>query len=348
VNDLEKEIIIAPEKIDERSFKTMLSRGIKSLYTDPEKVPEKLRSSFKIYWRSSKADIDIVSSLEDLKSGKGFQIVVEDPEDIEKILAASKAGASAIIVETRDWRIIPLENLVAELQGSGTKLIAVASDPGEVELLSGVLERGVDGIILKIADLGSLDPLLDYIKAPRRVELGEAVVTEVRDVGLGDRACIDTTSILELGEGMLVGNTASLLALIHNESMGSSFTSPRPFRVNAGAIHSYILMPDGSTRYLSELSSGDRVLVVSRDGRTKIASIGRVKIERRPLRVVKLRLGDVDGSVTVQNAETIRLIKRDGSLIPVTDLKRGDKILAHRAPPARHFGKAVEEFIIER
>ncbi|MCS7132874.1 MAG: 3-dehydroquinate synthase II, partial [Aigarchaeota archaeon] len=122
----------------------------------------------------------------------------------------------------------------------------------------------------------------------------------------------------------------------------------RPFRVNAGAIHSYILMPNGSTKYLSEVRSGDRVLVASRDG-ARATAVGRVKIERRPLKLIRLKAGSIEGSITLQDAETIALLQPDGSPIPVTSIKPGDRILAHIPEhKARHFGRSVDEFIIEK
>lgn len=33
----------------------------------------------------------------------------------------------------------------------------------------------------------------------------------------------------------------------------------RPFRINAGPVHSYTLLADGSTKYLAELEAGDQV-----------------------------------------------------------------------------------------
>jgi 3-dehydroquinate synthase II len=50
----------------------------------------------------------------------------------------------------------------------------------------------------------------------------------------------------------------------------------------------------------------------------------------------------------LQNAETIRLVKEDGTPISVSELKVGDKIMIYLDPNARHFGMAIEESIIEK
>ena len=344
-----KELIIHPRKLERTLIEHALSKGLKSFYCNPENIPEDLRAIIKIYSEEEGGDVKVVHKLSQVEEGTVLRIKVKSPGDVEKVLAAAKAGAEAIIVETGDWRIIPLENLVADLQPLGARLLAIASNPNEVETLLGVLELGVDGVVLEAEGVGDIDLAFEALAAPRKLRLDVAEVTEVKDVGMGERACIDTVAILGTGEGMLVGNTASIFLLIHNESIGSNFTSPRPFRVNAGAVHCYILMPDGSTRYLSELSTGDRVLVVSNSGKARVVAIGRVKIERRPLRLVKIRAGEVEGSATVQNAETIRFIRPDGSLVSVTELKPGDRILSHIAEAgARHFGRAVKEFILEK
>jgi len=345
---MERQIILALDEVDERLVRHALSRGIKAVYCDPEKVPRELRGLIEVYHESENADRRIVRSLQGVSERVVPEIVIKSPEDAEKVLAAARAGAKKIIVKVEDWKIIALENLIADLTSYDVELIAAASSPMEIETLASVLEKGVDGILVQARSLEEVDLIYEQIKAPRRLELVEVEVVEVREVGLGDRACIDTTSILSIGEGMLIGNTSSLLTLVHNESLGSAFTAPRPFRVNAGAIHSYVLMPDNTTRYLSELKAGDRVLIVSRKG-TRLAAIGRVKIERRPLKLIKLEKEGIEGSVTLQDAETISLVTPGGEPISVAAIKPGDKVLAHiPAFKARHFGRGVEEFLIER
>jgi len=283
------------------------------------------------------------------KSGVVPRVVVKTPKDLEAVVEKARAGFDEVVVSTSDWKIIPTENLIAMMRGLRCDVLAEVEDVSEAELFLNILESGVDGVVVRVDDMNKLRIVAELVKKPPSLPLWEAVVEEVRDVGVGDRVCVDTVSILEIGEGLLVGSRAYMFFLIHNESIGSSFTSPRPFRVNAGAVHSYVIMPDGTTRYLSELEAGDRVLIVNRDGKTRVTSVGRVKIERRPLRLVKASAEGVTGTITVQNAETIRFVSSDGRLIPVTELKKGDKILCHiSSERGRHFGMAVEETVIEK
>lgn len=275
--------------------------------------------------------------------------VVLNYGDVEKLISAAKLGAEALIVDTKDWKIIPLENIVAYLQKTSTKLMAKVSSPEEIETMYGILEKGVDVVLFKPKNKKDVDRIFEVVSYITRVQLSPVEVTEIRDVGMGDRACVDTVSILSIGEGMLVGSKASFLFLIHNESLGSSFTEPRPFRVNAGAIHSYVLTPNGGTKYLSEIKAGDRVLIINAEGLARPTTVGRVKIERRPLRLIRAKVDDEEGSVILQNAETIRLVGPDGKPISVTEVKPSDKVLAYISKEkARHFGVAVDEFVVER
>ena len=142
----------------------------------------------------------------------------------------------------------------------------------------------------------------------------------------------------------------TLCFLVHNESVGSSFTSPRPFRVNAGAVHCYTLGPDGKTKYLSEIETGSEVLVLDSKGKARRATVGRSKIERRPMLMIKAKSGDEVGGIIAQDAETIRFVKSNGHLVSVTHLKKGDSVLVYSKPATgRHFGMEVsDEYILEK
>ena len=274
---------------------------------------------------------------------------VRDQGDVESMVRTIERGTEAVLVEPEDLRIIALENVIAALQGRDVVLLARARSLQEVEDLAFVLERGVDGIVVPPDLLPELRYVRELIETPRKVELRPARVKDVVGLGLGERACVDTNSLLKRGEGLLVGNMARMLFLVHNESVGSKMTPPRPFRVNAGSVQCYVLGPSGRTYYLSELRSGSRVLIVSTDGSTRIVSVGRVKVERRPLVNVVAEVDGVVGSVALQKAETIRLVSPKGEILDVTSLSQGDEVLVKVSATghARHMGIAVEEFIEE-
>ena len=105
-----------------------------------------------------------------------------------------------------------------------------------------------------------------------KLALSVATVTAVRPLGMGDRVCLDTVSNMVPGEGMLVGNAGSGFFLVHSESLENPYVAARPFRVNAGAVHAYLYLPEGKTKYLSEVKAGDEVLTVRHDGTTSVSN----------------------------------------------------------------------------
>jgi 3-dehydroquinate synthase II len=165
---------------------------------------------------------------------------------------------------------------------------------------------------------------------------------------MGDRVCVDTCSSMGLGEGMLIGNSSQALFLVHSESVENPFVNTRPFRVNAGPVHAYIRFSNGETQYLSEVKSGDQVLVVNFEGTSYPAVVGRAKVERRPLVLIEAEEKGQPFSVILQNAETIRLTTPAGEGISLVDLKEGDEVLVYREKAGRHFGVKIDETIRER
>jgi 3-dehydroquinate synthase II len=165
---------------------------------------------------------------------------------------------------------------------------------------------------------------------------------------MGDRVCIDTCTMMGRGEGALVGNSSQALFLVHAESIDNPYVAPRPFRVNAGPVHAYVMVPGGKTRYLSELKAGDEVVGVSASGQTTLLVVGRVKIERRPLLLIEAVSAMGPAATICQNAETIRLVRPDGEAISVVQLKSGDEVLGYAEEAGRHFGHKIDESIVER
>ena len=79
------------------------------------------------------------------KIGRKFQILSNI--DIENVLSIAKKGLDFVIIEVKDWKIIPLENIIAKLHKIHTKIFAIAKTPEEVRKMFSILEVGVDGVI---------------------------------------------------------------------------------------------------------------------------------------------------------------------------------------------------------
>ncbi|MCJ7795596.1 MAG: 3-dehydroquinate synthase II [Thermoleophilia bacterium] len=264
--------------------------------------------------------------------------------------AAEEAAATTnldktVVLRTADWTIIPLENLIAR---RGDLMVEVA-DAEQARLMISVMEKGVDGVVLNTRDPQEVRRTVELVHSVLpKLDLVPATVTAVRLLGVGDRVCVDTVTNMEAGEGMLVGNSGSAFLLVHSETVENPYVATRPFRVNAGAVHAYVLLPDDKTKYLGELKSGDELLIVRRDGRTQVSYVGRSKVERRPMLLVEAEAEGQPISLVLQNGETIRLTAPDGQPISVASLKPGDQVLAYLQRGGRHFGTAVEETISER
>ncbi|OLC26276.1 MAG: 3-dehydroquinate synthase, partial [Candidatus Nitrososphaera sp. 13_1_40CM_48_12] len=210
--------------------------------------PKLAGSNFRTIYESEDADMVICKTIDQLKSlsssGKslGYFKKVLNSADIDEIERVSQAGADFVIVDAADWKIIPLENIIAKLHRSKTKVFTTAKNSGEVATMFAVLELGVDAVILSADTEQEVDRVMQQL-ATARFPIKPAKIVEIKDVGTGERVCVDTASMMEMGEGMLVGSRSNFMLLVHNESVGSSFTSPRPFRVNAGAVYCYTIAP---------------------------------------------------------------------------------------------------------
>ena len=260
--------------------------------------------------------------------------------------AAEDADYTAVIGE--DWTIIPLENLIARI-GEETDLLAGVTAAEEAQTAFETLELGADGVLLDTDNPDEIRNTVEVRDAAERetLDLTYGEVLDVERAGMADRVCIDTGSLMDHDEGMLIGSMSRGLFFVHAETAESPYVASRPFRVNAGAVHAYVRTPDGGTKYLSELKSGDKVQVVDTDGNTREAIVGRVKIEKRPMFRVELEIDGDRIETLLQNAETIKVATGEGRRA-VTDLEAGDELLLYYEDVARHFGEAVEESIIEK
>lgn len=277
----------------------------------------------------------------------GVLLNLTGAEEMEEAYSLKNA-VSTLIISPENWKVIPLENLISRFQNAETSVYICVKTPEEARLAFQTMEVGSDGIVItpdSPADLAAFSGIrtAEYPV----VDLETAVVTKISTLSLGDRVCIDTCSLLERGEGMLIGSQSSCLFLVCSESFESEYVSARPFRVNAGAVHSYILCPDGTTKYLSEITSGNELLSRKPDGSLRTVNVGRVKIEIRPMLYIEAKAGGKTYSVVLQNAETIRLGTPSGA-VSVSDLAIGDLVYVRLESGGRHFGHTMAETICEK
>ncbi len=312
------------------------------------------RVGARVAGRTSGADILVTSSLEQLQEAKNarkpvaLELSIKSSHDYAKALQALEHRPDYLLVRCIDWKVIPLENLVAESRGR-TKLIAATNSFEESRTALAALELGVDGIALSSADREEIDKTRELVKNnSSTIELKTVRVTLIKQIGTGSRVCVDTVDLIDPNEGLLTGCSSQGLFLVEAEVHQNPHVNPRPFRVNAGPVSLYVFTPENKTRYLSELSAGETVLLADKDGRTRTVDVARVKIERRPMVLVEARLGDRKVKTILQNAETVRLITPNGSK-PVSELKAGDEVLVRLEKGGRHFGTRVsEEMVVEK
>jgi 3-dehydroquinate synthase II len=262
--------------------------------------------------------------------------------DEEEAVRQLARGGQVVLKE--GWEIIPVENILAQ---SDNLAVEVAS-LDRARLAAGILERGVRTVVVLPEAAGDLKAIVRELKLSQGIlELETATITAVTSAGLGHRVCVDTMSMLRSGQGMLVGNSSAFTFLVNAETESNPYVAPRPFRINAGAVHAYTLMPGDRTTYLEELKTGSEVLIVGADGSTTLATVGRCKVEIRPMLLIEADCGGKKGTLFLQNAETIRMVRANGQPVSVVDLKVGDAVLCRTDQAGRHFGMRITEEIKE-
>lgn len=260
--------------------------------------------------------------------------------------AATLLKQGEMVLLEQGWEIIPVENLLAENKGH---LGLEVNSLEQAILAAGILEKGVDFIVVRPQGAKELKQIVQELKLNQgQLSLKPAKITKIQPIGLGHRVCVDTCSLLKTGQGLLVGNSSNFAFLVNAETENNPYVAARPFRINAGAVHAYTLRPGDRTSYLEELRAGSEVMIVDHQGQTALASVGRVKIEVRPLLLIEAEAGEHKGGIVLQNAETIRLVGANGTPVSVVALQEGDEVLAKTDATGRHFGMRIKETIEEK
>eukprot|EP00555_Chaetoceros_dichaeta_P008936 CAMPEP_0198272664 /NCGR_PEP_ID=MMETSP1447-20131203/54052_1 /TAXON_ID=420782 /ORGANISM="Chaetoceros dichaeta, Strain CCMP1751" /LENGTH=426 /DNA_ID=CAMNT_0043965981 /DNA_START=106 /DNA_END=1386 /DNA_ORIENTATION=- len=297
-----------------------------------------------------------------------FGVIVDSSTSKGIDIGSSAMGCAEWVMtlpSSSSWNTIIAKNLVGAASGTGTKIAFSLQRIGGVTGLEEALELGIDALCLPMdADEEIWDAAVratlernERTDATSDESMGETVdpMTTPRVVSgicwrggatsfRADRVCIDLLQTLLVTEGCWIGSSLKVMALVLSEACVSARIPSRSFRVNAGPVHSYVLMGDGiTTRYLSELKAGEEVLVHNaQTGQSRSVAIGRLKTEVQPCIMVDLKVagksctshegdeylnnrgsddgGNIMGQIFLQDTETVRLGQSKGSYVRVTNL----------------------------
>src|SRR5437899_10429409 len=105
---------------------------------------------------------DQVSSAKRNKTPVALEVTIGDQKDLERISQALELRPDYLLINCSNWKIIPLENLIAEAKGRSKLLARTTSfDESRAALLT--LELGADGIALASHDTSEILKTRDLI-----------------------------------------------------------------------------------------------------------------------------------------------------------------------------------------
>ena len=124
-----KQLIIEPKVAKNhlaKFVKGLEHEGIQMIYSDPKNLS---RTKVQTIFPSTSANYIVLEKeptkkLKGKKIGRKFKVLSNN--DIEKILDSAKKGLDFVIIEVKDWKIIPLENIIAKLHKIHTQIFAIA------------------------------------------------------------------------------------------------------------------------------------------------------------------------------------------------------------------------------
>lgn len=256
-----------------------------------------------------------------------------------------------LMVSFKDSTNIPLELVIAELHKTNTVLLKeVHQDVDDAVIALGVLELGSDGVLASFVTMEQFDRFAKKMdaQASPKIEIQAGVIDRITHLGLGYRACIDTTHMFNPDEGILVGSTSTGGILCCPEVFHLPYMELRPFRINAASVHSYVFQGNDRTSYISELRAGSSLTTVNARGETRQVFVGRAKTEIRPLILIEATFPDNRKvNIIMQDDWHVRVFSDKSKPLNVTELKPGDRVLGFGTEPGRHVGVKVDEHIIE-
>lgn len=281
---------------------------------------------------------------------KGIYVEVFDKDSMNNAIELSNNFSNCIIDFKSDTNI-PLELVLAFSQHNHCRVCKRVENPEDGWVATMTMEMGSYAVLLTTDKVDLIIELRERFDKflSKEIKVEKLKVISIKHIGMGDRVCIDTTSKLHEDEGMFIGSTSNGGIIVSSETHFLPYMDLRPFRVNAGAIHSYIFCANNTTKYLSELTVGDELMAANSKGETRIVTVGRIKMERRPLLVITaVSESGVKINTIVQDDWHIRIIGENGKVKNSTLLKENDIVLGYITDPGRHLGVKISETIEEK
>ncbi len=115
----------------------------------------------KIASRREGMDILVTSNFDHVSSAKrnkipvALEVTIGDQKDLKRITQALELRPDYLLINCPNWKIIPLENLIAETRGR-SKLLARTTSFDESRVALATLELGADGIALASHDTNEI------------------------------------------------------------------------------------------------------------------------------------------------------------------------------------------------
>lgn len=297
------------------------------------------------------SDIQILANARAANHETAYMGHVIDAQSLKDSIQIGSAHPY-LVLKFKDPTNIPLELVIASLQPTDTVLVKeiAVDDLDDAIVTLGVMEVGAEGILFTPKTHGVMDQFLEKwnTSLTNKIELSVAKVKRAVPVGMGVRSCIDLTTLFSPNEGMIVGSTSQGGILCCPEVFHLPYMELRPFRVNAGAVHSYVFNMGNKTDYMTELRAGSPVMIVDGSGKTRKAYVGRMKTEVRPLRLIEVEFKDgSQANILLQDDWHVRVYSPEMKPLNITELKPGDEVMAYQTDPGRHVGIKVSEHIVE-
>ena len=130
-------MIIQP-KVGKNQFTKFVNHledeGVTLIYADPKSITNKKSKIHTVYTSPNAKyvilDKEKTPKIRGKKIGRKFKVLSN--KDIENIFESAKKGLDFVIIEVKDWKIIPLENIIAKLHKIHTEIFTVARNEKEV------------------------------------------------------------------------------------------------------------------------------------------------------------------------------------------------------------------------